>query len=62
MRTGLGRSPVEVQRRPLGSGAGGSWRELAVEVLQCPLRSVAGEEARSGGGEREEGAESYLKI
>ena len=42
-------------------------RELAVEVQQCPLRSGAGEEARTrrrGGEEEEEGggAESYLKI
>ena len=54
---------VEFQRRPLGAGAGG----LAVEVEQCPLRSGAGEEARSGGEEEEEeeeeeGAESYLSI
>ena len=46
--------------------SGAHWdRELAVEVQQCPLRSGAGEEARSGGGgeeEEEEGAESYLKI
>ena len=58
--TGLERSPVEVQQCALISGDGcggpaalagiGSWRELAVEVQQCPLRSGAGEEARSGGG------------
>ena len=47
-----------VQRCP------GPWSGLAVEFEQCPLRSGAGEEARSGGGEgeEEEGAESYLKI
>ena len=47
----------------------GSWRELGVEVQQCPLRPGAGEVARSGGeGQEEEeeeeegGAESYLKT
>ena len=41
---------------------------MIVEVQQCPLRSAAGEEARSGGGEGEgegegdEGAESYLNV
>ena len=52
-----------------------SWLELAVEVKQRPLRSGAGEEARSGGGggrrrrgaeeeeeEEEGGTESYVRI
>ena len=56
MPTGLESSPVEVQQCEMVGPAVpteiGSWRELAVEVQQCPLRSGAGEEARRRGGRR----------
>ena len=61
MPTGLGRSPVDVQRCPLGSRvprlrvSGAHWdRELA--------RRRGGEEEKEKEKAAEEGAESYLKI
>ena len=50
MPTDIGRCLLR-SSAPTGTQSWRSWRELAVEIQQCPLRSGAGEEARRRGGE-----------
>ena len=57
MPTELGRSPVMVQRCPLGSGAGEEARRRREEKRREAKRGEKRGEERGG-----EGAESYVKI